>query len=191
MIDRCRRLPIAVALGLATLLCGCVERRMTIRSNPPGATVYVDDYPDPIGITPASANFTYYGTRKIRLVKDGYETLTVLQPMYAPWYEWFGVDLVSENLVPGEIRDQQQFSYQLRPQAVIPGEQLLGRAQQLRQGAQTATLPAPMSPGGPPVVPPGTGILPPPGEGGSWTPLDTPVLPPTPGVQSFAPPPGR
>ena len=29
---------------------GCVERRMTIRSNPPGALVYVDDYE--IGITP-------------------------------------------------------------------------------------------------------------------------------------------
>ena len=48
---------------------------MTIRTNPPGALVYVDDYE--IGTTPVSTNFTYYGKRKIRIVKDGYETLTV------------------------------------------------------------------------------------------------------------------
>jgi len=40
------------AIGTAVLLAivllpaqsGCVTRRMTIRSNPPGALVYVDDY---------------------------------------------------------------------------------------------------------------------------------------------------
>lgn len=48
---------------------GCVQRRMTVRSNPPGALVYVDDYQ--IGTTPVSTDFIYYGTRKIRLVKDG------------------------------------------------------------------------------------------------------------------------
>jgi hypothetical protein len=42
------------AVGLLTLLAvaGCVQRRMTIRSNPPGALVYVDDYQ--IGTTPVS-----------------------------------------------------------------------------------------------------------------------------------------
>ena len=54
---------------------GCVQRRMTIRSNPPGALVYVDDYQ--VGTTPVSTDFVYYGTRKIRLIKDGYDTLTV------------------------------------------------------------------------------------------------------------------
>jgi hypothetical protein len=58
---------------------GCVQRRITIRSNPPGALVYVDDYP--IGTTPVSTSFVYYGTRKVRLVLSGYETLTVLQPI--------------------------------------------------------------------------------------------------------------
>ena len=51
---------------LGLLLCasqsGCVERRLTIRSNPPGALVYVDDYT--IGVTPVSTSFIYYGTRK-------------------------------------------------------------------------------------------------------------------------------
>src|SRR5262245_47149374 len=89
---------LATALALLSVVTstGCVQRRMTVRSNPPGAMVYIDDYP--IGTTPCSTDFTYYGTRKIRLVKDGYETLTIHQPVKTPWYQWFGVDFFSENV---------------------------------------------------------------------------------------------
>ena len=79
---------------------------MTVRTNPPGALLYVDDYE--IGTTPVSASFTYYGTRKIRLVKDGYETLTVMQSIPPPWYEFPPLDFVSENFVPGQIHDQRR-----------------------------------------------------------------------------------
>jgi hypothetical protein len=110
---------------------GCVQRRMTIRSNPPGALVYVDDYE--IGATPISTNFTYYGNRKIRLVKDGYETLTVLQPIPAPWYQYPPFDFITENFVPGQIRDQRTIDFQLKPQMVVPADQLLNRAESMRR----------------------------------------------------------
>ena len=116
---------------LALLVCacqfGCVQRRLTIRTNPPGALVYVDDYQ--IGTTPVSTGFTYYGTRKIRLVLSGYETKTFLQPVPMPWYEYPGLDFVTENLVPGEIRDERVVEYQLTPQVIAPSQQLLGRAE--------------------------------------------------------------
>jgi len=99
---------------------------MTIRTNPPGAQVYVDDYDEAIGTTPISRNFTYYGTRKIRLVKDGYETLTVMQPIRAPWYQIPPLDFVTEVLLPGELHDRRTLSYQLTPQRVVPTEQLVG-----------------------------------------------------------------
>jgi hypothetical protein len=89
-----------------------------------------------IGVTPVSHDFIYYGTRNVRLVKDGYETLTVLQPIPAPWYQYFGFDFITENLIPGEIRDERVLDYQLQPQMIVPTEQLLGRAENLRQGAQ-------------------------------------------------------
>ena len=158
-------------LGGCLCLVGCVQRRMTIRSNPPGALAYVDDYE--IGTTPISTNFTYYGTRKVRLVKDGYETLTTMERMYPPWYQIPPLDFVTENLVPGEIRDRRTLCYQLRPQMIAPPDQLLGRAEQLR-GRVRATgvtepppaaletiptpLPMPSSPGQP--LPQGTGGLP-------------------------------
>lgn len=118
----------------ATSLTGCVRRRMTIRSNPPGALVYVDDYE--IGTTPISHNFTYYGTRKIRLVKDGYETLTVMQPMRSPWWQIPPIDFVTENILPGELTDNRTLTYQMAPQRIIPPDELRGRAEQLRSQMQ-------------------------------------------------------
>jgi hypothetical protein len=150
-------------LLLAAMLCalasGCVTRRMTIRSNPPGAYVYVDNYP--VGTTPCSTNFIYYGQRQIRLVKDGYETLTVEQPIPAPWYQWFGIDFVTENLIPGEIRDERTLDYQLQPQRIVPREEVLANAEALRRGSLGgaaipvgATMPA--APGtAPETIPPG------------------------------------
>ena len=77
--------------------------------------------------------------RKVRLVLSGYETLTVLQPIPTPWYEYPGLDFVTENLVPGEIRDEPPVvEFQLQPQIIVPSQQLLSRAENLRQGAGSA-----------------------------------------------------
>jgi len=132
--------------GLLLLGGGCVQRRMTIRSSPPGALVYVDDYQ--IGTTPVSTDFIYYGTRKIRLVKDGYETLTVRQPFPAPWYEYFPLDFVTENLWPWEIRDERVVDLAMANAASTPPESVVARAEQARlsAGSLPAPPPAPVAP---------------------------------------------
>lgn len=187
---------------LAVALCatvGCVQRRMTVRSNPPGAYVYIDNYP--IGVTPVSTDFTYYGKRQFRLVRDGYETLTVDQKVKAPWYEWFGLDFVSENLVPYTIRDEQQFNFQMVPQQVPPREQLAARAEELRASTQAQryvpppvpVVPAAGSPA-PPPPPPGV-VVPPPGQPyslpapGGVPPAGARVAPPSPGQPIYSVPP--
>ena len=153
---------------------GCVQRRMTIRSSPPGALVYVDDYQ--IGTTPVSTDFIYYGTRKIRLIKDGYETLTVRQPFPIPWYEIFPLDFVTENLWPWEIRDERIVDLAMSTTASIPPESVVARAEQARLSAGSLPAPPPVPvvqqpmvaqpiPALPPqpLPPPGGGlILPPP-----------------------------
>lgn len=128
----------ASALAAATS-AGCVQRRMTVRTNVPGAQVYVDNYE--VGRTPVSTDFIYYGDRTIRLVKDGYETQTVTQPVNAPWYQWPGLDFFAENLWPFEIRDERQFDYQMQPQYVVPTDTLLTRAEDLRR-SNVAVVPA-------------------------------------------------
>ncbi len=126
-----RRATLALLLAAMLLPTGCVRRRLALRSNPPGALVFVDN--QQIGTTPCSVDFTYYGTREIRLVKPGYETLTVNQPIPTPWYEIPPIDFVSENLVPGKILDHRTASFEMQPQLIVPTEQLLDRANQLRQ----------------------------------------------------------
>lgn len=137
--NRVTRTPTVYRAGvfgvLVAALCvavapGCVQRRMTIRSSPPGAMVYVDN--QEIGTTPISTGFTYYGTREFRLVKDGYETLTEKRTIPVPWYQFVPLDLVAENLVPGEIRDHRTLDFQLVPQRVVPTEEILDRAETLR-----------------------------------------------------------
>lgn len=140
---------------------------MIIRTNPPGALAYVDD--NEVGLTPVAISPIYYGNRKIRLVKDGCETREFIQSVPPPWYEIPPLDFFSENVVPGKIRDVRTFDYQLYPQTVVPKDELLTRAENLRQGTQTLTgvatpgyrvnppaqgqvyVPAPGTPGGPPI----------------------------------------
>jgi len=180
--------PAALLTACAVLVAtGCVQRRMTIRSNPPGALVYVDDYQ--LGTTPVSHDFVYYGTRKIRLVKDGYETLTVRQPFPVPWYEIFPLDFVTENLIPWEIRDERVVELAMQPAASTPPELVVSRAEQVRLAAgslppavaQSVAPPAavPQPRAAPPLSPPIP--LPPP----SQQPL---VLPPPQGFEGLQPP---
>ncbi|MFM7250095.1 MAG: PEGA domain-containing protein [Planctomycetaceae bacterium] len=141
-------LPLCAALLVSVAASGCVQRRMTIRSSPPGALVYVDDYQ--IGSTPVSTDFIYYGTRKIRLVKDGFETLTVRQPFPMPWYQVFPLDFVTENLWPWEIRDERVIDLAMTPADSQPAEAVVARAQQVRLAA--GSLPPPPT-AGPPSLP--------------------------------------
>ncbi|MFM7070774.1 MAG: PEGA domain-containing protein [Planctomycetota bacterium] len=138
------------ALAILALFngAGCVKRRLTVRSNPPGARVLIDD--QEIGVTPVSTSFTYYASRKIQLIKDGFEPLTVLSPFSAPWYEIPPLDLFSENFAGREIRDERAVEFQLVPQQLVPEEVLLGRAEQLRgqarQGYAVPLMAPPPSP---------------------------------------------
>jgi len=135
---------------------GCVERRMVVQSDPPGAIVY-DEKNQPIGGSTADKPFTFYGKYTFRLVKDGYETLVVDQPVKASWYEWPGLDFISENLIPWTIRDVRYFKYAMQPantnsQNMDP-EVLLQQAQALREYSATkgtAPLPPPPALGPPP-----------------------------------------
>ena len=113
---------------------GCVRRRMTIRTTPPGATIYVDD--QLVGTSPVSTDFTYYGVRTIKVMKDRFRTETIQHRFSPPWYQVPPVDFISENLWPGKLRDEHVLDYQLLPQPNVTNEQLRERAETLRSSAR-------------------------------------------------------
>ena len=106
------------ACALAMPSSGCVRRRMTIRTNPPGAQVFVDD--QEVGTTPCSTGYVYYGTRKVTVIKDGYKTETLYHKFSPPWYQFPPLDFITENLLPREIRDERIVDVTLAPQEVVP-----------------------------------------------------------------------
>jgi len=108
-------------------------------SNPPGATVYLDG--KEIGRTPFSTNFDHYGKREFRVVKQGYETKTELMSVKAPWYQWVGFDFVSEVLMPGKLTDHKYYEFELQPARVVPGSEIVARAEQFRQTAHADGIP--------------------------------------------------
>jgi hypothetical protein len=135
-----RRTKTSLAALLALFgLSGCVERRYTIRSEPPGALVIVNG--EEIGTTPVSRAFTFYGDRSIRLVREGYEVLDVVQPVNAPLYDNLVTEFFTETLLPYTLRDERTFNYKLSPVKPTDPNELLGRAEGLR--AEGQKLPAP------------------------------------------------
>lgn len=125
-----RRLLAALLAVTPVLATGCVRRRMMVRTNPPGATVSVDN--QVIGTTPAATSFVYYGTREFRIEKDGYRTETIRRKIDPPWYQWPGLDFVSETLWPGEIRDERIIDVTLVPKTLESTDTIVDRADQLR-----------------------------------------------------------
>jgi hypothetical protein len=122
---------IVIAALLSPLLAGCVERTMTIKSDPPGALVYLND--QEVGRTPLKRDFTWYGDYDVQIRKEGYETLKMHQPVIAPWYEWVPFDLFAEML-PMRATDNHDLFFKLNPEpseAAAPGP-LLERAEDLK-----------------------------------------------------------
>ncbi len=163
------RSSLLLLLFVCVISTGCVRRRMTVRSNPPGAVVYVDK--ERVGVTPVSTPFTHYGTREFKVVKAGYETLTVEQNIKAPWWQIPGIDFFSENVDPREHRDERALEFELVPKRIVPREATLQRANMTRQSVLHGDVRAM------PEVPSGAiGALPVNSHGGTLRPLP-PVQP--------------
>lgn len=125
---------VLLGLALLALLPGCVHRRLTINSNPPGARVLLDG--EEVGETPTATDFTHYGTREIVLQKDGYDTLKTLQTVPPPWYQVPPLDFFSDNLLPFQLTNRHEFTYQLQPSPTVPSTQgLRERANSMRSEA--------------------------------------------------------
>jgi hypothetical protein len=140
-----------------SLMAGCVERKYVITTDPPGAIVYRNGVY--LGATPVDDHFVYYGKYHYTIVREGYETLQVIEPIDAPWYQWLGVDFVAENLWPFTTQDIRRFHYQLQPVQSPEINEELERARQLRiRGRELGPLPG-TAPPPPPIPAPPPGAL--------------------------------
>ena len=108
---------IVCCLWLVACCCGCVHRSLTIRTEPSGAQVYVNDALK--GHSPVTYDFVWYGWYRVTLRKDGYQRLDDRQELRSPPYLWIPFDLAAE-LLPLPIRDARTWSYTLTPAPTLP-----------------------------------------------------------------------
>jgi hypothetical protein len=136
-----RRLLFVLCATAALLSSGCMHRRLTIRSDPPGALVQVDG--EEVGYTPTSIDYTYYGTREITLQRAGYKTLTTQVKLATPWYQVFPLEFITDNFALTKINDRREVTYALTPETLEPRGYLEDRANNLRSEALRGELPSP------------------------------------------------
>jgi hypothetical protein len=106
-----------VGRSSALLNTGCVRRKLTIRSEPPGALILMNE--EKIGTTPYSYDFDWYGSYRLTLMKDGYNRLDDTVTLQAPWYMWIPLDFAMEVL-PFPVRDTRSVSYTLQEKQPLP-----------------------------------------------------------------------
>jgi len=147
---------------------GCVERRFVIEAvaaGDPGPErrdlgAQVVRNGQLIGFTPVDDSFVYYGKYHFTLIKDGYETLSVVQAVHPPWWEIPPLDFITENLLPFKFRDVRRLTYAMQPLRTVPPSEVLERAKQLRIQGQAIgeQAPVPVAPAAPaaPAGPPGS-----------------------------------
>lgn len=113
------RVPALGAMFVLLALCaGCLDRTLVITSDPPGASVTVNDVE--VGRTPVEAAFTYYGDYDLLLTLDGHEPLRTRATASAPVYEYPPLDLVAEA-VPARIRNRVRWHFTLQPSPEASG----------------------------------------------------------------------
>lgn len=121
-----------MAMGVTALvLGGCVERKLTINTEPQGAMVTLND--EQIGVSPVTVTFNWYGDYGVRASKDGYETLDTHRQLKAPLHDWFPLDFFTEVLYPGRIVDSYEWTFDLKPRQELTRDQLLENAETLKE----------------------------------------------------------
>lgn len=115
---------------------GCVKKTIAVRSDPPGALVYLDGLE--IGQTPLErVPFHFYGTREIVLHKRGYLTERRVVEIDQPWYSYFPVDVFSELIVPWNIPDRRRYFFAMKRAALIENSALMRHAHETREIAKS------------------------------------------------------
>jgi hypothetical protein len=126
----CRLLLAATVLSAA--LAGCISRTIEVRSDPPGARVYLDG--EEMGRTPVSRPFLEYGSHRLLVAREEHEPVSEVISLTAPWWCWFPFDLFVE-LWPAKVVDTHEFAYALAksgaPEANL--DQLLDTMDKLRK----------------------------------------------------------
>ncbi len=125
---------IAVLCLAAILLTGCVERTLTIHTEPPGAVVVLND--QEIGVSPVTVPFNWYGDYWVRASREGYETLDTHRRLKPPIYDHPPLDFFTGVLWPGRIVNACEWTFDLAVKEYPARDEFIEQGQSLRTQLQ-------------------------------------------------------
>ena len=132
---RIQVLVIAVAI-MIVFSGGCVDRKLTINTEPAGAIVLLND--EEIGASPVTVAFNWYGDYNVTLRKPGYETLKTHRELKGPWYDYFPFDFFANLVNPRRIVDSYEWTFKLDEKQQPDREQLIEASEKLKRKAKIA-----------------------------------------------------
>jgi hypothetical protein len=127
-----RRIPAAALLSLVLVAPGCLDRTVTVTSEPPGAVVRLNEVE--IGRTPVTTAFTWYGNYDVQVRKEGHESLNTSAEISAPIYEYPPLDLAA-TVLPFRVHTERKLHFVLQPQGPVEGPaeaEIIARARAMR-----------------------------------------------------------
>ena len=122
---------ITVCLIVSLLLSGCVERNLTINTEPQGALIILND--EEIGTSPVTVSFEWYGDYWVRISKEGYESLNTHRPLKRPLHDRPLFDFFAQIINPNRIVDSYEWTFPLEPRKQITREELIQAAEKLKK----------------------------------------------------------
>jgi hypothetical protein len=123
-------LPVVVLI-VGLFSAGCVERQLTINTQPQGAVVTLND--EEIGTSPVTVSFNWYGDYNVRISKEGFQTLKTHRKLKSPWYDKFPFDFFAQTLNPRRIVDSYEWTFTLAPKQYPTREELIQNAERLKK----------------------------------------------------------
>ncbi|MBN1804095.1 MAG: PEGA domain-containing protein [Sedimentisphaerales bacterium] len=122
---------LTTSLSIFLFVTGCVERKLTINTEPQGAMIILND--EEIGTSPVTVSFEWYGDYWVRIRKDGYENLDTHRLLKSPWYDIFPFDFFAQVINPGRTVDSYEWTFPLKTKKQITQEELLQSAEKLKK----------------------------------------------------------
>jgi hypothetical protein len=127
-----RKLPalkLIIPCILLCFCCGCVERKITVLTEPPGALVALND--EDIGISPVTVGFEWYGDYSVRITKEGFKTLNTHKDLKRPLKDRVGFDLLDDTF---HTRiDEYTWTFKLEPYQQPQKDQLIDQAVKMQK----------------------------------------------------------
>jgi hypothetical protein len=122
------------AILMLLLVAGCVERRLWVRTDPPGALVRING--DEIGRAPVSWRFDHYGTVLVEAELDGHRPVQEAFRLRTPWYQQPVLDFFADVVWPGKIKDDHELALRLEPERRLTPAEIESEIRQIRAGAR-------------------------------------------------------